>query len=71
MPHKKWTERPLAIVVTRNTTQVSAEELKEYLSSKVAKWWIPDSFEFVEEIPKTATGKFKKTALREQFVGEV
>jgi len=69
IPHKKWTERPLAVVVTRDTAKVTADELREYLSSRVAKWWIPDAFEFVEAIPKTATGKFKKLALREQFAG--
>lgn len=68
VPDEKWTERPLAVVVIRDSAEVTAEELREYLSAKVAKWWIPDTFEFVEEIPKTATGKFKKTALREQFV---
>ncbi len=70
IPHEKWTERPLAVVVTRDTAQVTSEELKEHLASLVAKWWLPDAFEFVEAIPKTATGKFKKTALREQFAGK-
>ena len=70
VPHVKWTERPLAVVVAREGNQVSASELKEYLSPLVAKWWIPDAFEFVEAIPKTATGKFKKTALRDRFVGK-
>jgi len=70
IPNEKWTERPLAVVVTREGEQVSADDLIEYLTPLIAKWWIPDAFEFVESIPKTATGKFKKTALREQFVGE-
>ena len=43
-------------------------ELRAFLSGSFAKWWLPDAFEFVDEIPKTAVGKFRKTALREQFV---
>ena len=48
---------------------MTADDLREYLTDKVAKWWIPDAFEFIDEIPKTSVGKFKKTALREQFEG--
>jgi fatty-acyl-CoA synthase len=44
--------------------------LREFLAPHFAKWWLPDAFEFVDEIPKTAVGKFRKTALREQFVAE-
>ncbi len=46
---------------------VSEEELREHLAGRFPKWWLPDRFAFVDEIPKTAVGKFKKTALREQF----
>ena len=67
MPHEKWSERPLAVVVTKEGQSVTAEQLREHLTGQCAKWWIPDRFEFVDEIPKTAVGKFKKTALREQF----
>jgi fatty-acyl-CoA synthase len=67
MPHEKWQERPLAVVVPRQGQAVSEEELREHLAARFPKWWLPDRFEFVEEIPKTAVGKFKKTALREQF----
>jgi fatty-acyl-CoA synthase len=67
MPHEKWSERPLAIVVTKEGQEVTADQLREHLKGQCAKWWIPDRFEFVEEIPKTAVGKFKKTALRKQF----
>jgi fatty-acyl-CoA synthase len=68
MPDPKWAERPLAVVVLKEGQAVTADELREHLLAQVAKWWIPDRFEFVDEIPKTAVGKFKKTALREQFV---
>ena len=43
--------------------------LLEFLAPQFAKWWLPERFEFVDEIPKTAVGKFRKTALREQFAG--
>ncbi|MBA2476212.1 MAG: long-chain fatty acid--CoA ligase [Actinobacteria bacterium] len=67
MPHEKWTERPLAVVVLKPGGSATDTELREYLASGFAKWWLPDEFRFVEEIPKTAVGKFRKTALREQF----
>jgi len=69
MPDPKWQERPLAVVVLKEGANASEDELKEHLRAQCAKWWVPDRFEFVPEIPKTAVGKFKKTALREQFVG--
>ncbi|MDQ2894079.1 MAG: long-chain fatty acid--CoA ligase [Actinomycetota bacterium] len=68
IPDDRWGERPLAVIVTRDGQQVSADELREHLSGQYAKWQIPDRFEFIDEIPRTATGKFKKTTLREQFV---
>ena len=63
----QWDERPLAVVVTKAGASTDADELRAHLVSLVAKWWIPDRFEFVDEIPKTSVGKFKKTALREQY----
>jgi fatty-acyl-CoA synthase len=68
IPDEKWQERPLAVVVARDGQTVTAEELREFLAPHFAKWWLPDRFEFVAEIPKTAVGKFRKTALRDQFV---
>jgi len=67
IPHEKWTERPLAAVVLKPGESATAEELREFLAPQFAKWWLPDRIEFVAEIPKTAVGKFRKTALREQF----
>jgi fatty-acyl-CoA synthase len=69
VPDDKWQERPLAVVVLKPGEKTTAEELREFLAPQFAKWWLPDRFEFVAEIPKTAVGKFRKTALREQFVG--
>jgi fatty-acyl-CoA synthase len=67
IPDEKWQERPLAVVVLREGQSVTDDELREFLAPHFAKWWLPDRFEFVPEIPKTGVGKFRKTALREQF----
>ncbi|MEK7793015.1 MAG: AMP-binding protein, partial [Candidatus Hydrogenedentota bacterium] len=67
IPHPRWDERPLACVVKKPGETLTADELREYLADKVAKFWIPDAFEFIDEVPKTSVGKFKKTALRERF----
>jgi fatty-acyl-CoA synthase len=70
VPDPKWDERPLAVVVVREGVSATPEELREFLAPNFAKWWLPDRFEFVDEIPKTAVGKFRKTALREKFTQE-
>lgn len=67
VPHPKWGERPLAVVVLREGQQATAEELREFLAPRFARWWLPDAFVFVSEIPKTSAGKFQKAKLREQF----
>jgi fatty-acyl-CoA synthase len=70
IPDPKWDERPLAAVVLRPGAEATPDDLRAFLAPNFAKWWLPDRFEFIEEIPKTAVGKFRKTALREQFAGE-
>jgi fatty-acyl-CoA synthase len=67
VPDEKWSERPLGVVVLREGATATGEELRDFLAPSFAKWWLPERFEFVEEIPKTAVGKFRKTALRERF----
>ena len=69
VPHPKWQERPLAAVVLREGAQASEQELREFLAQKFARWQLPDAFVFVEAIPRTSVGKFKKIAVREQFAG--
>jgi fatty-acyl-CoA synthase len=64
---EKWDERPLAVVVLKEGQEATPEELQEHLEGDFAKFWLPDAYEFVDELPKTATGKFKKLELREQF----
>ncbi len=68
VPDERWGERPLGVIVLHEGKDVSADELREHLSQDFAKWQLPERFEFVSAIPRTATGKFKKTDLREQFV---
>jgi fatty-acyl-CoA synthase len=70
IPDEKWSERPLAAVVLAPGATATPDELREFLAPRFAKWWLPDRFEFVDEIPKTSVGKFRKTALRERFAGE-
>ena len=65
--HEKWGERPLLIVVKAPGEEPSPDELKTYLDGKIAKWWIPDDVQFIEDMPHTATGKIQKTALRDMF----
>ena len=67
IPDPKWQERPLAVVVLKEGAKATAEELRAFLEPKFAKWWIPDAYEFVKSIPRTAAGKFLKSKLREQF----
>jgi acyl-CoA synthetase (AMP-forming)/AMP-acid ligase II len=67
VPDEKWAERPLAAVVLKPEQSATPDELREFLAPSFAKWWLPERIEFVAEIPKTSVGKFRKTALREQF----
>src|SRR5215217_6165137 len=63
----KWGERPLACVVPEEGAQLGAEDIRSFLDGRVAKWWIPETIEFIDEVPKTSVGKFSKKTLREQF----
>jgi fatty-acyl-CoA synthase len=66
-PDERWAERPLCCVVLREPTAANAQDLVEHLRGRVAKWWLPDEFAFVEEIPKTSVGKFDKKVLRNRL----
>ncbi|TWD80977.1 fatty-acyl-CoA synthase [Kribbella amoyensis] len=67
VPHPKWDERPLACVVLQEGETVTGEEILAYLEPLVAKFWLPDAVEFIEEVPKTSVGKFSKKDLRTRF----
>jgi fatty-acyl-CoA synthase len=69
VPHPKWDERPLLVVVLRPGAEATREDLLAFYEGKIAKWWTPDDVQFVESIPLGATGKILKTRLREQFAG--
>jgi len=63
-PDERWAERPLCCVVLRDSCSTTAADLVDHLRPRVAKWWLPDEFAFVGEIPKTSVGKFDKKVLR-------
>lgn len=65
--HPKWDERPLLIIIRKEGQTPEKGEILSFMEGKIAKWWMPDDVVFVDEIPHTATGKIKKTALRDQF----
>jgi 3-(methylthio)propionyl---CoA ligase len=69
LPHPKWDERPLLVVVKKPGAEVTGDELRKYYDGKVAKWQVPDDVVFVDAIPLGATGKMQKMKLREQFKG--
>ena len=67
IPHPKWHERPLALVVLKQDHQVTLQQLHEYLSRTFAKWQLPDEVLFVECIPKTSVGKLNKKVIRAEY----
>ncbi|MGY6502140.1 MAG: long-chain fatty acid--CoA ligase [Acidimicrobiales bacterium] len=67
IPHPKWQERPLACVVLRDGATLTKDELVEFLTPRVAKWWLPDDVQFIDAVPKTSVGKFSKKDLRAKF----
>jgi fatty-acyl-CoA synthase len=69
LPHPKWDERPLLVIVKKSGEDVSKEQVLAHLTGKIAKWWMPDDVAFVDDIPHTATGKISKLILRERFKG--
>ena len=66
-PDERWTERPLACVVVAPGASASPEELRAHLAARVPRWWVPEEFAYIAEVPKTSTGKFDKKLLREQL----
>ncbi len=72
VPHEKWQERPVAFVVPTEGADIDTleEEIMALLEAEYPKWWLPDAIEHLEEIPKTATGKFSKKDIRERYTDE-
>lgn len=67
VPDDRWDERPLACVVLNEDGSATVEDLSEFLTERVAKWWLPERWTFVDEIPKTSVGKFSKKDLRAAY----
>ncbi|MGH7912392.1 MAG: AMP-binding enzyme, partial [Candidatus Dormibacteraceae bacterium] len=67
IPDERWSERPLVCAVLREGAEADAEELRGHLAGKVARWQLPESWAFLEEVPKTGTGKFDKKRLRMRY----
>jgi acyl-CoA synthetase (AMP-forming)/AMP-acid ligase II len=65
--HPKWSERPLAAVVLKPGAAATAADLRDYLAPQFPKFWLPDAFEFIDAIPRTSAGKFKKSELRQRY----
>ena len=66
VPDQRWSERPLAAVVLEEGAEVGPDQLVEFLAGRVSRWWLPERWVFVDEIPKTSVGKFDKKVLRSQ-----
>jgi len=67
IPHPKWDERPLVVVVRKPGAEVDSASLREYLALRLARFQIPDDYEWVDQLPKTSTGKFLKVKLRDLY----
>jgi fatty-acyl-CoA synthase len=67
VPDEKWQERPLAAVVLKEGESVTPTELRDWLAERVAKWWLPERWAFVPEVPRTSVGKFDKKVLRKAY----
>jgi fatty-acyl-CoA synthase len=67
VPDERWGERPCACVVVVSGIELDGDAIREHLEGRVAKWWIPERIEFIDEIPKTSVGKFDKKVLRARF----
>ncbi len=67
IPDDRWDERPLACVVVADGAEFAPADLKAYLEDRVAKWWLPERWTAIEEVPKTSVGKFDKKVLRQRF----
>ena len=67
VPDPKWAERPLAVIVFKSGHQCEIETIKTFLGSRYPRWMVPEHYIVIDEIPKTATGKFNKRLLRDVY----
>jgi fatty-acyl-CoA synthase len=71
VPDERWQERPLAVVVPKEGSAVSAANLRKFLTDKVVRWWLPERWTFVDEIPRTSVGKYDKKTIRSRYADDV
>ena len=71
VPDERWQERPLAVVVAKEGSDVSADDLRKFLADKVVRWWLPERWTFVDEIPRTSVGKYDKKTIRSRYADNV
>jgi fatty-acyl-CoA synthase len=67
VPDDRWDERPLACVVLRQGCATSLDDLRAFLAERVVRWWLPERWSIIDEVPKTSVGKFDKKVLRQRF----
>ena len=67
VPDEKWQERPLAAVVVKQGQTVTPDDLQAFLQGKVARWWLPERWSFIEQVPRTSVGKYDKKVLRSRY----
>ena len=67
VPDERWQERPLAVVVIRPASSASVDDLRDYLATRVARWWLPERWSIVSEVPRTSVGKYDKKVLRAMY----
>jgi fatty-acyl-CoA synthase len=70
VPDERWEERPLAAVVLKENATITARELRDYLRDKVVRWWLPERWTFIDEVPRTSVGKFDKKTIRSRYADD-
>ena len=70
VPDERWQERPLAAVVLKENAAVTALQLRDYLRDRVVRWWLPERWVFVDEVPRTSVGKFDKKVIRSRYADD-
>ncbi|MGB6206953.1 long-chain-fatty-acid--CoA ligase, partial [Mycobacterium sp.] len=71
VPDERWQERPLAVIIAKEGSRVSATDLRNFLSDRVVRWWLPERWTFVDEIPRTSVGKYDKKTIRARYADDV
>jgi fatty-acyl-CoA synthase len=71
VPSQKWDERPVVVVALNTGQSLSLDELRSFLTGRVAKWWLPDDLVVVDDVAKTSVGKYDKKAIRASLADRV